>query len=138
MSRIFLLLTLLCGLTAAARAQDVALIVNPQGADASITADDVKAVLLGNKTKWDGGGLIKLAVLTAGPAHESVMQTYAQRSADQFDKFWKKQVFSGKGVMPMQAADDAAMIDYIAKTPGAFGYVTAGAVTGSVKVIPVK
>jgi hypothetical protein len=40
--------------------------------------------------------------------------------------------------MPMQAADDAAMIDYIAKTPGAFGYVTAGAVTGSVKVIPVK
>jgi ABC-type phosphate transport system substrate-binding protein len=138
MSRFILILTLLCGLAAAARADDVAFIVNPQGADASLSADNVKAILLGNKTKWDGGGLVKLAVLTSGAAHESVMQTYAQRSGDQFDKYWKKLVFSGKGVMPAQAADDAAMIDYVAKTPGAFGYVAAGSVTDRVKVLPVQ
>jgi ABC-type phosphate transport system substrate-binding protein len=138
MSRYFIILTLLLGFGATARSQDVAFIVNPQGADAAISADDVKSVLLGNKTKWDGGGLIKLAVLTAGPAHDSVMKTYAQRSADQFDKYWKKQVFTGKGVMPVQAADDATIIDYVAKTPGAFGYVSASAVTGGVKVIPIR
>jgi ABC-type phosphate transport system substrate-binding protein len=138
MSRFLLILALFAGLTGAARAQDVALIVNPQGADASLSADDVKSVLLGNKTKWDGGGLIKLAVLTSGPAHEAVMTTYAQRSADQFDKYWKKQVFTGKGVMPQQAADDAAMIDYVAKTPGALGYVSRAAVTDRVKVLSVK
>ncbi|CAM2822249.1 substrate-binding domain-containing protein [Rariglobus hedericola] len=138
MSRYFLFLALLLGMTAAARADDVAFIVNPQGADASLSADDLKAVLLGNKTKWDGGGLIKLAVLTAGPAHDSVMQTYAQRSADQFEKYWKKLVFTGKGFMPMQAADEAAMIEYVAKTPGALGYVSASAVTDRVKVLSIK
>jgi len=40
--------------------------------------------------------------------------------------------------MPMQAADEAALIDYVAKTPGALGYVSAAAVTDRVKVIPVK
>jgi ABC-type phosphate transport system substrate-binding protein len=138
MSRFILILTLLCGLTSSVRAEDIAFIVNPQGTDASISAADVKSILLGNKTKWDGGGLVKLAVLTPGATHDAVMQTYVQRSADQFDKYLKKQVFSGKGVMPTQAADDAAMIDYVAKTPGALGYVSAGAVTDRVKVLPVK
>ncbi|HEY9247790.1 MAG TPA: hypothetical protein VIO38_01600 [Rariglobus sp.] len=138
MSRYFLLLALLLGLASAARAQDVSFIVNPQGADAAISADDLKAVLLGNKTKWDGGGLVKLAVLTTGAAHDKVMHDHVQRSADQFDKYWKKLVFSGKGVMPAQAADDAAMIDYVSKTPGALGYVSAGAVTDKVKVLALK
>jgi ABC-type phosphate transport system substrate-binding protein len=138
MSRLFLFLALLSGCVASARAQDVAFIANTQGADAALSADDVKAVLLGNKTKWDGGGLIKLAVLTNGSVHDAVMQTYAQRSADQFDKYWKKQVFTGKGVMPAQAADEAAIIDYIAKTPGAFGYVSSSAVTDRVKVLSIK
>lgn len=138
MHRLFLSLALLLGLASAARAQDATFIVNPQGADAAISAEDLKSVLLGNKTKWDGGGLIKLVVLTSGPAHEHVMQTHAQRSADQFDKYWKKLVFTGKGVMPVQAADEAAMIDYVARTPGALGYVSPAAVTDRVKEIPVK
>lgn len=138
MSRFFFLLALLFGLAPVAQAQDVAFIVNPQGADASITADELKSVLLGNKTKWNGGGLIKLAVLSSGAAHDTVMQTYAQRSADQFDKYWKKIVFTGKGVMPEQAADEAAMVSYVAKTPGSFGYVSASAVTDQVKVLPVQ
>lgn len=138
MSRLILFLAILSGFVATVRADEAVFIVNPQGADASISADSVKAVLLGNKTKWEAGGLIKLAVLTAGPVHDKVIQDNTQRSADQFDKYWKKLVFTGKGFMPMQAADEAALVDYVAKTPGALGYVSASAVTASVKVIPVK
>lgn len=138
MSRFFFLIALLFGVASAAHAEDVAFIVNAQGADASMTADELKSVLLGNKTKWNGGGLIKLAILSSGAAHDQVMQTYAQRSADQFEKYWKKLVFTGKGVMPEQAADEAALVAYVAKTPGAFGYVSASAVTGQVKVLPIN
>ena len=138
MFRFSLILALLLGVFASARAQDVAFIVNPQGADASLTADEIKSVLLGSKTKWNGGGLIKLVVLTTGPVHDKVTQEHTQRSADQFDKAWKKLVFSGKGVMPEQAADDAAVIEYVAKTPGALGYVSASAVTDRVAVLPLK
>jgi len=138
MSRLILFLALLAGLAVSARAADAVFIVNPQGADAGLSRDNLKAVLLGNKTKWEAGGLIKLAVLTSGPLHDKVIQDNTQRSADQFDKYWKKLVFTGKGFMPMQAADEAALVDYVAKTPGALGYVSPGAVTDRVKVIPVK
>jgi hypothetical protein len=40
--------------------------------------------------------------------------------------------------MPTHAADEAALIEYATKTPGAPGYVSAGAVTDRVKVIPLK
>jgi len=138
MLRITLLLAALLSFAGLVRADDAVFIVNPAGADAAISADDAKAVLLGNKTKWDGGGLIKLAVLTQGEAHEKIMHDFAQRSADQFDKYWKKLVFSGKGMMPVQAASDAEIVAYVAKTPGAIGYVSAASVTGAVKVLPVK
>lgn len=138
MLRYFIIFTLLAGLVYSARASDAVFIVNPQGADEALTGDSLKSILLGNKTKWDGGGLIKLAVLTSGPVHDKVVQDNTQRSADQFDKYWKKLVFTGKGFMPMQAADEAALVDYVAKTPGALGYVSASAVSDRVKVIPVK
>jgi ABC-type phosphate transport system substrate-binding protein len=138
MSRLILFFALLAGLAVSAHADDAVFIVNPQGADAELSSDSLKSVLIGNKTKWDGGGLIKLAVLTSGPVHDKVIQDNTQRSADQFDKYWKKLVFTGKGFMPMQAADEAALVDYVAKTPGALGYVSSGAVTDRVKVIPIK
>ncbi len=126
------------GLFSLAHAQGVTFVVNPSGADASLSGDDLKSVLLGNKVKWDSGGVIKLAVLSSGTAHDKVMQDYAQRSAAQFDNYWKKLVFTGKGVMPQIAADDAAMIEYVAKTPGALGYVSTSAVGDRVKVLQVK
>ncbi len=138
MLRIILFIAALAGLSAAVQAADVAYIVNAQSTETALSADDLKSVLLGNKIKWDGGGVIKLAVLTSGPVHDQVMQERAQRSADQFDKYWKKLVFTGKGVLPMQAADDAAVLDYVAKTPGALGYVAAASVTAQVKVLTIK
>lgn len=138
MRRILPLFALFFGLLAHAKAQDIAFIRHPEGSDPALSADDVKAVLLGNKVRWNSGGIVQLAVLTAGAAHDKVMADYAQRSADQFDKYWKKQVFTGKGVMPKQLADEAALIDYVATTPGAFGYVSAGAVTDRVARIELR
>ncbi len=137
MKRIFILLTLALGFAVFSRAEDAAFITHPQGGDASLSTGDLKAVLLGNKTKWNSGGLIKLVVLESGPLHEQVIQDRTQRSADQFDKFWKKLVFTGKGVPPTQVADEAAMLAFVAKTPGALGYVSPAAVTAQVKVVEI-
>jgi hypothetical protein len=40
--------------------------------------------------------------------------------------------------MPKVLATDADMVAYVAKNKGAIGYVSAGADTGSVKVLEVK
>ena len=117
------------------RAADAVFVVHPDTAVSTLSREDIKNILLGNKTKWDAGGNIKLAVLSTGAAHEAVMQNYAARSADQFEKYWKKLVFTGKGAAPDSFSSEADLLAFVAKTPGAFGYVTAGSAPAGVKVI---
>ncbi|ACB77776.1 hypothetical protein [Opitutus terrae] len=120
-----------------ARGQEVAFVVHPAVAESAVSAADIKNILLGTKTKWSSGPL-RLVVQTDGAVHAKVIQQYAQRSPDQFDKYWKKQVFTGKGTMPAAAKNDAEVIAFVASTPGAFGYLAAASVTDKVKLLEVK
>jgi ABC-type phosphate transport system substrate-binding protein len=119
-------------------AGDAVFIAHPDVSTSSFSKEEVKNILLGNKTKWDGGGIIKLAVLSEGPTCDSVILTYTSRSADQFDKYWKKMLFTGKGMAPDAFKTDAEMIAFVAKTPGAFGYIAEGASPTGVKTINVQ
>ena len=135
MKRLSILVVALAIFAIHARGQDAALIAHPSVGDTKVSAEDVKGILLGTKTKWDAGGVIKLIVLSEGVVHEKVIKDYTQRTGDQFDKHWKKQVFTGKGIMPQVAKTDAEVVDYVAKTPGAFGYVARENATDSVKLL---
>lgn len=136
MRRYFALLGALILGAVSARAAEAVFIVNPSVSETSLSADDVKSILLGSKNKWASGNL-KLVVQTAGPVHDEVLQTYTQRSAEQFDKFWKKQVFTGKANPPVTAKSDAEVVAYVAGNAGAFGYVAKSAVNADVKVVTV-
>lgn len=130
--------TLLLGLTASALAGDGVFIANKDLKLTSLSADDAKSILLGNKVKTDDGIVIKLSILTDGPVHEKIVRDYTQRSTDQFEKYWKKQVFTGKGIMPNQAKDDADQVEYVTKTSGAFGYADKDKVSGDVVIVSIK
>jgi ABC-type phosphate transport system substrate-binding protein len=110
-------------------------IAHPSTAESVVSAEDAKNILLGNKTKWGSGANIKLVVLTDGEVHESVVKDHTQRTTDQFDKHWKKLVFTGKGAMPATGKTDADVIAYVAANPGAFGYVAKDSATAQVKVL---
>ncbi|MBN2064617.1 MAG: hypothetical protein JW745_07420, partial [Sedimentisphaerales bacterium] len=62
----------------------------------------------------------------------------------QFINSWKKLVFSGKSKMPKDFATEKEMVEYIAKTSGAIGYVHVNTskdgsiMTEKVKAITIK
>lgn len=126
------------GLATVLHAQDVSFVTHPSTPADQLSAKDISDILSGNLTKWEHGAVIRLAVQTSGDIHTKTVRDYTQRTPDQFEKFWKKQVFTGKGSMPELAKSDADMIAYVARTPGAFGYVAAASVTPQVKVITTK
>lgn len=134
MKTLFTLLALAVS-TVAGHAAGVVFITHPATAEAAVSADEAKNILLGNKTKWGSGPNIKLVILTEGPVHDEVIKDHTQRTADQFDKHWKKLVFTGKGSMPATGKTDAEIIAYVAANPGAFGYVAKDSVTSQVKVL---
>ena len=135
MKKLFLFASLILGFAAAARAADVAFIAHPSLKESSLSAEEARNILLNNKTKWSSGPAVKLVVLSEGPVHDHVLKQFAQRTPDQFEKYWKKQVFTGVGSMPTQAKTDAEVIAYVAENPGAFGYVSKASVTDKVKVL---
>ena len=136
----FLFVAALLMLTLSARAQtDGVFIVNPALTETALTTADIKDILLGNITKWPhAGGVIKLVVLTEGPLHASIIKDYTQRTPEQFDKFWKKRVFTGTGLMPAQLQNEPDIVAYVAANPGAIGYVSNQKVSDKVKVLSLK
>lgn len=138
MKRFFISLLTFAAMALGAKAQDVVLIVNPSVTENSVSREEAKNILLGNRTKWESAGNIKVVLLADGAVHDKAIQQFTQRTSEQFDKFWKKQVFTGKGIMPPQVKTDAEVIDYVAKTPGAFGYIAREGATAKVKILPVQ
>lgn len=121
-----------------AQAADYAIIAHPGASQVSLGKDQLKNILLGSVIKWDDGTIIKLAVLNQGPLHTTLLKEVVSRSPDQFEKHWKKQVFTGKGVMPASFPSEEELAAYVAKTPGALGYISASANAQGAKVLQVE
>ncbi len=112
-------------------------IVNAKAAVSSLDIDALRDLFLGKKTSWDDGGRVIVAVLKDGPSHEDLMKLLG-KNPQQFITSWKKLVFTGKGAMPEQLDGEEALVDYVAKTPGAIAYVDKSKLKDGVKAVPAK
>ena len=52
--------------------------------------------------------------------------------------YWNALIFSGRELPPLEKATDADVIAYVRATPGAIGYVSAGADIAGVKLLAVE
>jgi hypothetical protein len=124
-------------LTTSARAGDVKVIANNSVAISSISADDLIGVFLMTKSTL-GGGHVEPVVEQGGPAHEGFLKEYIHKTAQALQNYYRSQLLAGTGSMPKILASDAAVVEYVAKTKGAIGYVAAGASAAGVKTLEVK
>lgn len=132
-----LLSALFCVVAHFAAAADYVLICHP-GSPGVLSKDEMRAVLLGTKIKWANGQVIQLAVLAGGAPHDAVINEFTARGTEQFDKYWRKLVFTGKGIAPTVCDSDAEMLAFLAKTPGGLGYVGAATKIADVKVVEIR
>jgi ABC-type phosphate transport system substrate-binding protein len=121
--------------TAAAGVQVVA---NSSVKAASVSNDDLKAVFLGTKKSLPDGSNVEPVLAESGAAHDAFLKDVLGKSDQALRNYFKTLVFTGKGSMPKSFASDAEIIKYVAKTPGAIGYVSASADAAGVKKIAVN
>ena len=118
---------LLLGLTTcwtAASAQDVVLVTNKGVRISEIKAADLRAIFTGTKTRFADGSHAVPVILKGGPIHEVFLKNHIGESPDEFRAQWRKAVFTGQGAMPKTFDSESALIEYVAATPGAVGYVS--------------
>jgi ABC-type phosphate transport system substrate-binding protein len=122
----------------AARAQEVAVIVNSSVKASSASADDIRAVFTGDKTTLGDGSHVAPVILKSGTDHEAFLKTYVGKGDAAYRTAWRSLVFTGQGSMPKTVDSDAAMVDYVAATPGAIGYVAKAGANDKVKTLTIK
>jgi hypothetical protein len=60
-------------------------------------------------------------ILKGGPVHEVFLKKHVGVPPEEFRAQWRKAVFTGQGTMPKTFDSEAALLEYVASTPGALG-----------------
>jgi ABC-type phosphate transport system substrate-binding protein len=135
-SRVLLLIVLILAATAAF-AEDVAVVVNPSTKISDVSSSDLRDVFNGEKSTLAGVHVVPVT-LRGGPAHEAFLKAHVGKSDSAFRASWRSLVFTGQGSMPKTFDTEAALIDYVAATPGAIGYVSRSTNRDKVKTLVVR
>jgi hypothetical protein len=123
-TRWLILLAGLLGCASAAAAQDVVLVANKSVQISQIRAADLRAIFVGAKTRFADGSHAVPVILKGGAVHEVFLKKHIGEDAEAFRAQWRKEVFTGEGAMPKICDSEAALLEYVAATPGAVGYVS--------------
>ncbi len=114
---------------------DVAVVANKNIGEKSISEKQAKKIWLG-KTKSLGGTSLKPADLPKGnDSRKKFYKAVVKKNEKKLKAYWARIVFSGKGSPPKLFKSDAEVINWVASTPGAVGYVDSVSINDSVKVL---
>jgi len=119
-----------------AKAQ-VIVVANNSVKASDVSKNDLKDVFTGSSTSLGGGSVVPI-LLKAGTAHEEFLQAYIGKNDTAYRAGWRSLVFSGQATMPKSVDGDAAVVEFVAHTPGAIGYIGKASPHEGVKVLAVK
>lgn len=121
-----------------ARAQAQAIVIaNPSVKAMEVSKGELKDVFTGASSSLAGSHVTPV-LLKGGAANDEFLSEYVGKSDGAFMASWRSLVFSGQASMPKTVDSEAAMVDFVAHTPGAVGYVSKAAAHEGVKVLGVK
>ncbi len=102
----------------------IEIIVNDSVDLSEISHQQLKSIYLGQQTHWPSGKLIKLYKLSSThKAHKSFVKKTLGLYPYQFNRRWQKLVFSGFALKPSEVTNEQELLDAIANTAGAIGYI---------------
>lgn len=118
--------------------QDVVIVANKGSSISQISLSQVREIFTGTRSRFNDGGRAIPVLLKGGPVHEVFLHHYLGDSPEEFRVRWRKAVFTGQGAMPREFVSEAAMLEYIAVTPGAIGYVSRVINPDAVKILGIS
>jgi ABC-type phosphate transport system substrate-binding protein len=133
------LLLFLCGGALAQRAVVQVVVIANLGVKATdVSSADLRDVFAGASSSLQDGAHVTPVLLKPGPVNDEFLNLYIGKSDAAFRTTWRSLLFSGQGVMPRSFDSEAALVDYVAHTPGAIGYVAKATPHEGVKVLSVR
>ena len=122
----------------AATAQDVIMVVNQSVSISQISPTELRDLFTGVRSRFSDGSRAVPVTLRGGPVHEVFLMKYVGDNPDEFRARWRKAVFTGQGSMLKECSSESTVLEYVAATPGAIGYVVRVNPGDAVKVLTVR
>lgn len=123
-SRLALLLLCFWATAACPSSAETVLIMNQDLADEALSNNDLLRVFAMKKRTWSNGKSIRVYTLpNKSSVHRDFVYTYLKMQPHHLSRLWHKLVFSGTGSKPEVVNTSKEMLDEVARTPGAIGYL---------------
>ena len=120
-------------------AADFVVVVNPEVKVASVTKDDLKRIYQKEMTEWTGDGAI---VPFDQSASSSVRTAFSKAvlgsTVAEVQNFWINKKMTGGITGPKVFRSPTLVKKFVARTPGAIGYLAPDEVDDTVKVLQVS
>ncbi len=133
--------TILLGAPSRVSAQDsdIKVVVNSANPLSELSSADVAGLFLKRIARFPGGGPAVPVDQAKGSATRGAFsRKLLGRPASAVDAYWQQQIFAGGELPPAVKPSDDDVVAFVKATPGAIGYVSAGASVAGVKVVTVK
>ncbi len=115
------------------------LIVHASNPQTSASRDFVADAFLKKATRWPHGDAISPVDLRAGSAvRRRFCEVVLKRSLAAVRSYWQQRIFSGRDVPPPEVDSEESVVSYVAKYPGAVGYVKAATKLSGVKELLIR
>ena len=115
----------------AVAAQEFLVIVNEANQAETITKDDLSQIFLKRATQWRSGDpAVPVDLAETSPVRAAFSQAVHGRPVSAIEAYWQRQIFSGRGVPPVEKSAESEVIEYVRTNPHAVGYVRNGSALG--------
>ncbi len=121
-------------LPAGAPAQDADFIVviNAANPATEMESSKISKMFLKKVKRWESGEpVLPVDQDEKSPVRKAFTEAIHGKKVSAIKSYWQRMIFSGRDVPPAALNSDQAVIDFVAKDPGAISYVTSGIDLGS-------
>ena len=113
-------------------------IVNPANATTQVSRLKVGEMFLKKAARWpDGAPVMPVEPSAKTPIRQRFTLEIYGKQVIAISAYWQQMIFGGKAIPPPEKSSDVDVVAYVRDTPGAIGYVWAGADTSGVRVVAV-
>lgn len=114
-------------------------IVHPSNPLRAAERELVADAFLKKVTRWPGGESIRAVDLRPDDqVRRRFSESVLKRGVGAVRSYWQQRIFSGRDVPPPELDSEASVVSFVAKFPGAIGYVSGSAKLSGVAELGIK
>ena len=116
--------------------KDFKVIINVNNKIDDLSKAKLDNIFMKKVTQWtDGTKIYPVNLNSRSFVRKAFSKSIHEKDIEAVQAYWRKQIFSGTNVPPLEKDSDAEIVKYVMENPGSIGYVSKNTDTQGTKVI---